>query len=538
MINDDSSTTNENYSRSPTKGTLLAFAGLVILVLSIYHHSLANHFAWDDRSLILQNPSIQSLSTALAAFFRSMWQLADPLRGPDFYYRPLGILSFALDNAIGGLQPFVFHLTSLILHTFNGILLFATLRKQTSLLPAFFAAAWFATLPAGTETVCWISDRFDLLGTTFVLGALLISQTHASQPIKAVVQGICVLAALFSKESFAIAPFLLIIGTGLKQREFGSIKELVRRMGIDCLAYGIALAMYFSLRAASSSPSASALGNRNFVDLATDFATTFGETIRILVAPNPLSVTRDYIPYGSSGILTVAVGMVALAALATYKPNYRQGTTWLALACIIPALAVRPQGFMGERYVYLPAIGAAMILATALQSFEGKVTQILLRRICLAALGVWILIQSAQVYWRVPDWKNDRSLFSAALAVNPTSWYALFEMGHAEARENRWDQAARWYRLALNVNQHDPRLLSNASAAFSNSGSIGEALYWGQAAVNANPGNPRAHYNYAVALIHQGNTDQAITELDIALQIAPSYDNARRLRKRLGVAQK
>jgi tetratricopeptide (TPR) repeat protein len=184
---------------------------------------------------------------------------------------------------------------------------------------------------------------------------------------------------------------------------------------------------------------------------------------------------------------------------------------------------------MAERYTYVPALGIAFCVALGLAALERDIRRRRLRNLAAGAVALWIFLQVAIIRARVPDWRDDRTLWVSALSVDPRSWYALFEMGHADAREDNWESAARWYRLALEVNASDSRLLSNASAAFMRVGDLDGALRYGHDATLARGANPRAHYNYAVALATAGRLDEARAELGRALALAPSYQHAKEL---------
>ena len=519
-------------ARAPGTATVreaaVAWTGLVLLTALAYGRVGELGFVWDDRAQVVGNAAVRSVTAALASFGRDTWRLADPLRAPDAYYRPLGIVSLAVDHALGGLSPRVFHLDNLALHLAVTLLLWAVLRRRAGGVAAFLGAAWFATLPVSTEAVCWIGVRFDLLGTALVLAALLVHRRYGGAGGGAMAS-LLVLGALLSKETFVVAPVLLLVDDLSCETRAGP--RGLRAAAMRYAPHLAALVAYAALRRGSGTPSP--VLPLQPVTLAIDYLTTFGETIRLLVAPLPLTVTRGYHAYRPAALAGAALGAASLVGLAVRQRHLRTGVAFLLLPCALPALVVRAQGFMGERYAYFPALGAAMVATQLLGAVGGA------RRLAAAtaagAVGLVLALQLGAVRGRIPDWRDDRSLFAAALRVDPESWYARFELGHAEARDGNWTRAAGWYRGALERSA-DPRLLSNACAAFSRIGDDRAAVRTGRMAVAASPANPRARYNLAVALAHLGALAEARAELEHALALAPSYENARELLERVRAA--
>ena len=129
---------------------------------------------WDDESFLVAEPGYRSPGAL-------RWALAATALG---HWSPLVWLSFAMDHWLGGLDPRVFHATSLVLHGLNAALFYLLARRLLAaawpdgaarLLTggAALAALGFAVHPLRVEPVAWISDRRDLLCATFLLLALM-----------------------------------------------------------------------------------------------------------------------------------------------------------------------------------------------------------------------------------------------------------------------------------------------------------------------------------------------------------------------------
>jgi hypothetical protein len=143
------------------------------LVFLAYCSSLQGGFVYDDVFFIKENPLIRDLSNVPAIFTSAFWE-ASSHPGKTFY-RPLAVLSYAVNFSLGGFDPFGYHLLNVLLHVGNVLLVFALadrLFRHTVLSAA--VALLFGLHPINTEVVAWVSGRGDILATFFFLGALVL----------------------------------------------------------------------------------------------------------------------------------------------------------------------------------------------------------------------------------------------------------------------------------------------------------------------------------------------------------------------------
>ena len=153
----------------------LWIGGFLVVLLTVAGHfrGLWGQFLeWDDYAHVTQNPAIRSLS------FTNLWRMfTEPAAK---LYCPFTWLSFALDYQIWGRDPFGYHLTNLVLHAANTVLVlalvFRLLRdRSTHARPvALLTAAIFGVHPLRVESVAWVTERKDVLFCFFYLAALLV----------------------------------------------------------------------------------------------------------------------------------------------------------------------------------------------------------------------------------------------------------------------------------------------------------------------------------------------------------------------------
>jgi hypothetical protein len=138
-------------------------------------------------------------------------QIADLFTVPEsnLFFRPLGYISFAVDALWAGRDVTLWHLSSLLLHLVNCVLLYLLARQMG--FTRFFAAvaaAIFGIHGSRPEAVTWTAGRFDLLATLFVLATILLFRRGKDAAALATA-----LLALISKESAYLLPILLLLVT-------------------------------------------------------------------------------------------------------------------------------------------------------------------------------------------------------------------------------------------------------------------------------------------------------------------------------------
>ena len=150
--------------------------GLLWVVVAIYGPLLgAGFIAFDDPGYVYENAHVRAglclagLRWAFTTFAQSNWH-------------PLTWLSLQLDAQLFGLHAGGFHLTNLLLHAANTLLLFGWLRRATGALwPAALVAFFFAAHPLHVESVAWVTERKDVLSTFFLCLTLLAYTRYAQQ---------------------------------------------------------------------------------------------------------------------------------------------------------------------------------------------------------------------------------------------------------------------------------------------------------------------------------------------------------------------
>lgn len=130
------------------------------------------------------------------------------------YFRPLGQLFYFIDWSLWGLNPFGYHLTNVIFHALNCILVYVlAARLSASRRVGFIAAILFAVMSVHSEAVAWIGARYDVICALFFLSSVLSFVLFRQRQIPKyyLVSLAMFLLALSSKEIAITLPFVLLV---------------------------------------------------------------------------------------------------------------------------------------------------------------------------------------------------------------------------------------------------------------------------------------------------------------------------------------
>jgi len=462
---------------------------LMSITILVYANTLANGFAFDDGYYVLHNQAVTTLS------FR---QLFHPMANNVF--RPAMFASLALNWAAGGGQAFGYHLLNIFLHLAVTLLLYFLLRKLLEQVLhvnsiAFATAALFAVHPIHAEAVAWISGRSELLAAGFLLGAWLL-HLH-DEPIATL---LCFVLALLSKESSVIFLPLVIAGDHVR----GELKPFRRYAWIA----GIAMAYLVGFWKIEGGR----FGEQGFNPIDNPLA-SLAPGLRIA---NALRIAWKYLSlqvypaklscdYSYNAILLYAnwrhtlfavLGAVCVLVLWLWTFVTRRRAWFLAGAIYLMGFAVTanlltPTGtVMGERLAYLPSAGLCLLVALIgirLENYN--------QRLALLVLAVMVLALGTRTVFRNRDWKDNFTLFSAAVRVVPGSAKAHALLGLEYLRRGQLDSARSELRIAVRIFPDFPEAVENYALVEAQSGHKVEARQLFEKAMFLT-GKTDLNYNY------------------------------------------
>ena len=440
---------------------------LALLVVLAYGNSLDGDFVLDARVLILEDPRLNAFtpSTLREIFTRSYWW---PYTEADDLYRPVTTLSYFINYAIlgNGNSATGYHIVNIALHLANVLLVYAlALRLMRTVPTAFFMAALWAVHPLTTEAVTNIVGRADLLAALGVLGGLFAyvraADPGARRTAWLVAGGFAVAIGVFSKESAVAVAGIVGAYDLLVRRPRPSLATMMS--GWLMVAVPIAALLYQRNVVLVASPGADTL----FVDNpivgagATQGALTatavLGRYLWLMVWPSTLSADYSFaqIPLASGtptewvAWITVAAALAATIALvrADRRAAFVAIAAWLA---VLPAsnLLVTSGTIMGERLVYLSLAGVLALIVGAAFAIGHSPSG---RAVVAGLLTIDVIVLTVWTSWRNEDWRNELTLWTAAVQAAPDSFKT--HAGLADAIYQSDPNRAQLDRVVLEMNR-------------------------------------------------------------------------------------
>lgn len=519
----------------------------VVIVVALYHSVTGHGFVWDDAKAFQRYPYYTNLDYLLRAF-------SEPLVFWPDYYRPLTSSSYILQISWFGLKPFHLHLSNLVLHCANTLLVAVISRRLIGDRLRGGAASWvpvipplvFALHPSLIESVSWVSDRFDLLTTFFMLLAFLADMALKQRLMRALVTGLLFFLAALSKEmavAFALAlPFWHLAQLDRKSLDLReSIREMARRgdfhVYTSVFLFGV---LYLFIRYSalgylvSAQDTSRITGNSTLSHLLLIFR-SYAEYLRLILFPfgsispvHPVSLPLN--PALVTNWLLAGVPLLVLV-MATFIARKHPRAGWLLLALLaslVPIVNVgiiqRPPGsFFSESYLVFPIAMFAIWVASALPlAFHSGPQQATRNRITVATVSIWLLASAFSIVTTVPFWKNDSSLWLWATVKHPESTTALINASSAMADNNDFRSALAFANKALALENNNPVAWAAAGRAQTHLGRYRQAEESFRKSIDLKLANPEAWLGLARLLQMQNKHVDAIQILEnVVLQNEP-----------------
>lgn len=427
---------------------------LVFIPLALYSGMVKGSFLSLDELEILRD---------LDHFSRDIRHYFLPVGGTaHLYYRPTQGLSLLLDSLMWGTQAAGFHLTNILLHVVNVLLVYVLASKVTTgprrEIVAFWAALLFAVHPIHAEAVDWIAGRTDLLATFFSLIsfiAYLRFREDLSWRYLLVSAG-CYLLGLFSKE-VALAVPLVIVAYELIIQHGNSRPERIRIAVRGAGLYGVTTASYLLLRHwalargdVGIAKSVSAL-KVSWLDQAQSILLALGFYAKKLVLPFPLTFAPG--PVDSPLYLALGLLAVGVACWAVVIRTQESFWIWWILLTLAPALLVAITGVawtsVAERYLYFPSVGFSILAVLLLSAVFSRVPRptLALSAAVLAVCG-WFFVGT---YFRNLVWQEPLLLWEDTVRKSPEFPIARNEYGIALMGAKRYDEAKQQFEKAIEL---------------------------------------------------------------------------------------
>jgi tetratricopeptide (TPR) repeat protein len=484
----------------------IAILCIVALGCLTYSNSFDNSFHYDDEHSILENPNIRSLAN-IPRFFVD----AGAFSGLDEarMYRPLLLVTLALNYAFGEYEPFGYHLVNLLFHLFNSVLLWLlAVRLGARSREALLVALIFVVHPLATEPVNYISSRSTLLAASCVLcGMVLLVRPHSRDFPWAASICVCYLGGLASKA--VVASFPVVVATCLWVR--GRLRHwyLPAALLVITVAYVagtraiISKAVFEPVRSLGVQ---AATQTKAFVF----YIWTVFMPVRQSVEPQ-FSVATSWLD--APVVIALMFGVTLLLAAFRMALRHRMmlPTIWF-FAALLPSSLIPLNVLVNEHRLYLSLAGFALILGVLFSMSAPR-----LRRILTLVLPLLI----AMSFERNTVWVDGETLWGDAVAKGPRMSRPHVNLGKAYIQKGLFAEAIAESRRALDINPGLPRAYYNVGWAHHRQEELDLAAVHYKRAIELQPELIEAYNNLGNVYQEQGRPDRAFATYRRALEIRP-----------------
>ena len=514
---------------------------LTIALCSVYLQVKDHQFIdFDDEQYVTENShvlsglNLENIKWAFTSTYATNWH-------------PLTWISHMMDVSIFGMKPGMHHLTNVIFHILNSILLLIVLNQMTGALWRSAAVAvLFALHPLHVESVAWIAERKDVLSTFFWMLTMLSyyryvgSRTIPKYLLMLLFFGL----GLMAKPMLVTLPFVLLLLDfwPLKREELylannGSLAELslwpkINPRGILRLILEKVPLMIMALAASGVTFYAQSVGGSVNSLERVSFASRIQNVIISYVAYLwkmvwPLNLAVFY-PYPKLfNMLAVVMCLWLLFAITVIVvmsmrrlPYLFTGWFWY-LGTMVPVIGIVQVGSqsMADRYTYIPLIGIFVMLTWGIPELLDKWQ---FKKIALATLiGIVIPILIVCSWMQVGYWKNSNTLFEHALNVTVNNDVAHYSLAKDFIDHGEFDDALKHCTEALKINPYNSHANNIMGLVLKKRGEISKAISYYSKAIQIDSNYVDAYNNLGSAFIDQGKNNEAVRQFSKAIAIEP-----------------
>ncbi|OAI47306.1 hypothetical protein AYO44_09700 [Planctomycetaceae bacterium SCGC AG-212-F19] len=555
--------TELNGMRPPLRDTL-SLLFLTAVTLTVFGHVCANDFInYDDTTYVTANPYLkrgftpETLTWAWTDFTYCMWN-------------PVTRISLLVDHALYGMDPWGYHLTNLLLHLGNVLLLYGLLRWLSAMpLRSLVVAALFAVHPLRVESVAWVAERKDVLSTFLGLITIALYVRYTQRPTlaRSLAMAFAYLLSLLAKPLLVTLPFLLLLLDYWPLRRFrlgeaalptmpGPSNLFSGRRGMSgnrpivrtsdrCVPEPAlpcsqllrekwliaAIALVFCIITMINHKQIGAMSALESVPLpvrAVHAVVAYGQYLKMTVCP--LGLTLHYphprslpgsAPLLGAGLLLAAISWVVLRSCRA-RPYLAVGWLWF-LGTLVPVIGLVPNNdsAFADRYTYVPHIGLILGLTWAAADLLSRVSWGRIAGVTFAGL---LLTASSVLSWNQTHvWQSGETLWAHAMTeAEDTDGMFHDNYGVELLCQGKLTEAKSYFEEALRINPRCRSTRVNMGAALLEEGNLDEAAEYLNEAIRLDLCSMGAHAKLAEVLHRQGKLAEADAHFAAALRLKPN----------------
>jgi Flp pilus assembly protein TadD len=470
-----------------------------------------------DNARVLEGPTAGNLAWAWTAFEMANWH-------------PLTWWSHMLDARIHGTDAGGHHLTNLVLHALNAVLLFAILFRLTAARwRSVVVAALFAVHPLHVETVAWVAERKDVLSTLF---GLLAVGAYAAW-VRGAGAWRYALALLLFAASLASKPMLVTLPMILLLLDYGVFKRIpsaLRRALVEKIPFlalsGVSVGLTLAAQRGAMAdvaviPWSLRLGNA---------AISYWRYIAKMLWPADLSIFYTYPSLGGWPFVQVAcavIGLVAVSVLVWRSGRRWAVTGWLFyLGTLVPVIGLVQVGrqSMADRYTYVPLIGLFVLAVWGAAALGEKLGDGRPVRAGMAVVGVALVLACTLGTRRqLGYWADSVTLFEHGLEISPDALTLHNNLGIEFAVRKDWDKAERHLVRATQIAPDGPEAYFNLGRVQAGLGRSEDAIASLRRALELYPERAESWFELGILLRRTGRAGDAVAHFREAARLKPGF---------------
>ncbi len=496
----------------------IIFLGLALLILIIYGQSLWGDFVFDDRGILDYRSILSNLSSLKVAVLQPYWEVNAGL------YRPVTLLSYALNIIFLGGSAFSFHLINLVLYFGICSAIYIFLKKLfNNKKLALFSVLIFLVMPIHTEVVANITGRSELLALFF---SLLVLIEFTKEHVNFWLTGLYMFLAIGSKETaIAVLPLILLViiikESRIHDLAVGQLSQYFRSFSASV----IGVCLYFSARFFVLGPDHFLGVETSLIENPLLFAST-SDRIATAFSILWMYVQKTFWPFGlcsdySYNQIPVLHGFMHLEVLlgglvfvgsgvATLYFWKRQPVVALAsgftfFGSIFISNLFFPIGTIaGERLFFFASLGVALLFALALVKIKQR-----------AVLVVLLAVYAILSFNRQGVWMSEEKLFLSAGECAPESVLSLSNLGTVHYFRGEYQQAEEVLKRSYEIKPIYSKGLNNLGLVYWKQGNDQEAMRLYHESLTQEFLYPGAIENLALLYAKKGDKENALRWLRI-----------------------
>ncbi len=515
--------TDSRRSSLSLSTALLAAAAIIGACFIVYGASVSNRFVnWDDTYLVFSNPLVKELSFGT---IKKVFTSYDPE-----LYIPLTFLSYQVDHFLAGLNPTMFHATSLLWHALSAVLVayvgFLLSRKPWV---GMIAGLLFAVHPLNVEAVAWISGRKDVLSTFFFLLSIAFYLLWRERAQKNLYVGsiVAFLLGLFAKVNILTLPIVLLLLDWREKRKI-TVSMLVEKLPYFALSFLFGVIALFGKKDVSTASTLwekILMAGKSSVFYLEKLAWPSGLSV-IYPYTHPVTITSPdfFVPVIAFAVLFLAI---AFSLKRTREVAFAFAFFFLTLA---PSFININKGgdlyFASDRYAYVPLIGLFFLAGIGIVKLydlgkRERDLRMLATSSIIASCIVLALFSLAGIK-QAGTWKNSETLFLQTLKYYPKALGARLNLAVVYRESERFEEAEEQLNKALLIKDH-PRVRTNLASIYSRRGEKEKAKQQYEIAMRIAPNDPEPVLGMGLLAAEAGDTLKALEYYRRASAMDPHF---------------